>query len=217
MPTSSNQIFPKWVNKTPLILAGSLPLVTVGLIGAVWYYFSPKFKDVGYAPKQPVPYSHKLHAGELGLDCRYCHFSVETNAKANVPPTQVCMNCHKNVKTESPALAPVRESWEKDTPVEWIKVHKIPDHAQFTHAPHMNAGVGCVSCHGRIDQMPVVSLQEPLSMSWCLDCHRDPAPHLRPKALITKMDWEPTDADKKNAEALAATLKAPTHCSGCHR
>jgi hypothetical protein len=127
------------------------------------------------------------------------------------------MNCHKNVKTESPALAPVRESWEKDTPVEWIKVHKIPDHAQFTHAPHMNAGVGCVSCHGRIDQMPVVSLQEPLSMSWCLDCHRDPAPHLRPKALITKMDWEPTDADKKNAEALAATLKAPTHCSGCHR
>jgi len=217
VPTSSNQIFPKWVNKTPLIIAGTLPLVTVGLIGAVWYYASPRFKDVGYAPKQPVPYSHKLHAGELGLDCRYCHFSVETNTKANVPPTQVCMNCHKNVKTDSVALAPVRESYESDKPVEWIKVHKIPDHAQFTHAPHMNAGVGCVECHGRVDQMQVVTMKEPLSMSWCLDCHRDPAPHLRPKDLVTKMDWQPTDADKKNAEMLATTLKAPTHCSGCHR
>lgn len=211
------QIFPKWVNKTPLLLAAALPVGLVAVTGLVWYYFSPKYKDVGYAPKQPVPYSHKLHAGELGLDCRYCHFSVETERHANVPPTQVCMNCHAHVKTESPALAPVRASYETDKPVEWVRIHKIPDHAHFTHAPHINAGVGCASCHGRIDQMPVVAQAKDLSMSWCLDCHKDPTPNIRPNKDVTKMDWVQSEAEHKAAEVIAQGLQPPKHCSGCHR
>ena len=211
------QIFPRWVNKTPLLLAAVTPVGLVAVVGIVWYYFSPKYKEVGYAPKQPVAYSHKLHAGDLGIDCRYCHFTVETSPRANVPPTQVCMNCHAQVKTDSPLLEKVRQSFETDKPVEWVRIHKIPDHAQFVHSPHIKAGVGCVECHGRVDQMPVVAQDKELSMSWCLDCHRDPAPRLRPKEMITKMDWQPSDTDRTNAAAVAHGLQPPTHCSGCHR
>ncbi len=208
------QIFPRQLNY--LALVGGL-VATAALSGAVfvfWYYFSPKNLQVGYAPKQPVAYSHRLHAGELGLDCRYCHSSVEASQEAAIPPTQTCMGCHAVVKADSALLAPVRESWASGKPIPWVRVHKLPEHAYFDHSVHLAAGVGCASCHGRIDQMEVVRIEAPLSMSWCLDCHRNPAPHLRPKEEITNMAWKPKAHATSNQ---MAAVTPPEHCSGCHR
>ena len=211
------QIFPRWTNKVPLAVAAGVPIAMVGLIAGIWYFFSPKFTDVGYSHKQPVPYSHKLHAAQLGIDCLYCHGSAEKGSHANIPATQVCMNCHKVVKTDSAVLEPVRESWKNDVPVDWVRVHKIPDFAYFPHNVHLNAGVGCVECHGRIDQMVQVRQDQPLSMGWCLDCHRAPESHLRPKDLVTKMDYVPTEEQLKLAHIKAGEVHPPTQCSGCHR
>src|SRR5688572_19352373 len=164
------------------LAAGVLgPLALAGLVGGVWYYFSPEFTDVGYRPQQPVPFSHKLHAGDMGMDCRYCHNTIEKAAHAAIPASQTCMNCHSLVKTDSPRLKLVRDSYETGEPIPWVRVHQLPDYAFFDHRPHLAAGVGCSSCHGRIDKMPVVEMAKPLSMGWCLDCHRDPEPELRPK------------------------------------
>jgi hypothetical protein len=213
------QLFPRWLNKLPLFAAAAGLIVPVGAIAGVWYYGSPRFVEVGYRPIQPVPYSHRLHVGELGLDCRYCHASVEVSAVANVPPTQTCMNCHKLVKRDSEKLAPIRESASSGHPMEWIRVHKLPDYAYFTHRAHIAAGIGCVTCHGRIDTMEVVTQMQPLSMGWCLDCHRNPTPNRRPVSEVTNMRWTPP----KDEQALLATLEKerpvhpPTSCSGCHR
>lgn len=212
------QIFPRELNFLPLIgaLVGVGGLVTP--VALIWYYGSALNTQVGHAPVQPVAYSHRLHAGELGIDCRYCHANVENSQEAMIPPTQTCMGCHSAIKTESEKLQPVRDSWENDTPVEWVRVHKIPEHAYFDHSVHLAAGVGCASCHGRVDQMEVVRQQEPLSMSWCLDCHRDPGPHLRPKDQITNMNWKPAeDEDEAAVLARAEQVNPPEHCSGCHR
>jgi hypothetical protein len=213
------QIFPEWTNKLPACIAAGVVLAILLGTGIVWYFFSPKFTDVGFRPKQPVDYSHKLHAGDLGLDCRYCHVGVERSAVAGVPPTQTCMNCHKLIKTDSEKLQPVRESWETGKPMEWVKVHKIPDYAYFNHSAHIRAGVGCASCHGNIARMEVVTQVEPLSMSWCLDCHRDPDMHLRPAGEITNMQWEPPENQIEMAEILKREkdIDPPTDCSRCHR
>jgi hypothetical protein len=213
------QIFPSWWNKLPIVaaIAGGLgPLVAVA---GIWYFFSPWYTDVGYQPVQPVPYSHKLHVGELGLDCRYCHASVETSAVANIPPTQTCMNCHRLVKKDSPALAPIRESASSGQPMHWIRVHKLPDYAYFPHKAHIAAGIGCVECHGRIDEMERVTQMAPLSMSWCLDCHRDPEPHRRPVSEVTNMKWVPSRDAQVRVAFLAheRPVNPPTECSGCHR
>ena len=203
----------------PLVAAVGGLVATVGAVGFVWYYFSPKFTDAGYRPVQPVPYSHKLHVGDLGLDCRYCHASVEVSPVANVPPTSACMNCHRLVKRDSPLLEPIRESASSGRPMRWVRVHKLPDYAYFEHRSHIAAGIGCVSCHGRIDEMDVVKQVQPLSMSWCLDCHRNPGPNRRPVSEVTNMKWAPP----KDASALAAKLQQerpvhpPIECSGCHR
>jgi hypothetical protein len=191
----------------------------LGGTGIVWYFFSPEFTDVGFRPKQPVDYSHKLHAGDLGLDCRYCHVGVERSAVAGVPSTQTCMNCHKLIKTDSEKLLKVRESWETGKPIEWVKVHKIPDYAYFSHSAHIRPGVGCASCHGNVARMEVVTQVEPLSMSWCLNCHRDPDMHLRPAGEITNMVWEPLDNQREMADILKweRDIDPPEDCSGCHR
>jgi len=213
------QILPPWINRLPLVAAVGGLVATVGAVGFVWYYFSPKFTDAGYRPVQPVPYSHRLHVGDLGLDCRYCHASVEVSPVANVPPTSACMNCHKLVKRDSPLLEPIRNSAASGRPMQWVRVHKLPDYAYFNHRAHIAAGIGCVSCHGRIDEMDVVMQMQPLSMSWCLDCHRNPGPNRRPVSEVTNMKWAPP----KDAAALAAKLQQerpvhpPTECSGCHR
>jgi len=214
------QVFPRWTNNLALLLALSGGAFGVAAVAGVWYYGSPEYTDVGYEPVQPVPYSHALHIGELGLDCRYCHFSVDVSSVAVVPPSQVCMNCHQIVGRDSELLAPIRESVQTGQPVRWIRVHNLPDYAYFNHAAHIRAGVGCASCHGRIDTMEVVAQAEPLSMSWCLDCHRDPGGYLRPPEAVTDMEWMP-GAEHAAFAARVIEEKAldppTTDCSGCHR
>jgi hypothetical protein len=214
------QIFPKSLNYLPLVAALGTA-VAGGVVTFVFvYYFSPNNLQVGYAPVQPIPYSHRLHAGQLGMDCRYCHANVERSYEAMVPPTQTCMGCHAVVKPDSARLAPVHESWESGDPVPWVRVHNLPDHVFFDHSVHLSAGVGCVSCHGRIDQMEVVTQAEPLSMGWCLDCHRSPEENLRPLDRLTDMDWTPamaTEDERRVIDGLAARATPPENCSGCHR
>ena len=213
------QIFPKWTNVIPLIVGvGTLPCaaLAVTLIG---YFGSPKFTDVGYRPVQPVPYSHKLHAGELGLDCRYCHAQVEVSPVATIPPTKVCMNCHATLLRDSLELEPVRESMTTGTPIEWVRIHNIPDYAYFDHSVHVGAGVGCASCHGNIQEMEVVQQAMPLSMAWCLDCHDDPDMHLRPLDEVTNMEWTPPKDQQAFADRARAErdINPTSDCSACHR
>lgn len=212
-------LFPRWTNAIR-------PFVTVAILGGLVYVVvliafatSPRTTNIGYAPTQPVPYSHALHAGTLGIDCRYCHTGVETGAKATLPPTQTCMNCHAKVRAGSEKLASVLASYASGLPIPWVRVHDLPDFAYFDHSAHVRRGVGCVSCHGRIDEMEVVSQVEPLHMGWCLDCHRHPEPHLRPKAFVTAMDWVPDgEAAVQGAELRREYhIQPPTDCSTCHR
>lgn len=217
---SSPFLFPKWVNRLRDVLGVVfLGIVPIYLIALVAFGFSPEATDVGYEPKQPVPFSHKLHAGDLGMDCRYCHTTVETAAHAAVPPTETCMNCHAKIRAESPKLVVVRESWATGLPVPWVKVHDLPDYAYFNHSAHVRRGVGCVECHGRIDKMEVVRQHAPLSMGWCLDCHRNPDTRLRPKELVTKMDWEPAESRETLGRRLreAYGIAPSQDCSTCHR
>jgi hypothetical protein len=197
-------------------IVGLLVLTT---LGTAIYLLLPSNKDVGYRPIQPVAYSHKLHAGNLGMDCRYCHNTVDKAAHAAVPSTETCMNCHVRVKGESPKLSMVRESYATGQPVPWIRIHNLPDFVYFNHQAHVTRGVSCVSCHGRIDQMEIVYQAETLSMGWCLDCHRNPAPNLRPVEFVTKMDWTPDrPAEEIGMEIIEAkNINPPVNCSGCHR
>ena len=212
------QIFSKKANLIPAVslIAGLFASVFILLL--IWYYFSPEFTDVGYAPEQPVQYSHRLHAGQLGMDCQYCHTSVQSAAHSNIPATETCMNCHAQIKRESLLLVPVRESWATGKSIEWIKVHHLPDYAQFSHAVHVNNGVGCETCHGRIDQMEIVAQAEPLSMGWCLECHRQPELFLRPDDAVTKMGYvQPADFVKRNLERIRLEgIQPPENCSACH-
>jgi len=229
-------VFPRWLNYL-------LPMVVIALVGSALYVpavvtlaFSPIATDSGYAPDQPVPYSHALHVGQLGMDCRYCHTTVEHAGFAAVPPTQTCMNCHTNVKPESNKLQAVQESWKSGKPVEWVKIHDLPDYSYFNHSAHVNKGVGCTSCHGQVDQMEVVYQAQPLNMAWCLDCHRQPEKNLRPVEQVTNMNWKATDdqrvkdkgiKDPHEAQLFLGNLlkqqyqikgeEFMTSCSTCHR
>ena len=230
------QIFPRSLNKLPMMAGAGAVLGFPVVVFLVWYYFSPWFTQVGYRPphcvpdqdslcaegSQPVPYSHRLHAGQLGIDCRYCHVGVERSPVAMVPPTQTCMNCHSVIKTDSKRLQAIRDSWATGKAVEWVQIHKLPDYAYFDHSVHVTGGVGCVECHGRVDQMDQVQQKKPLSMGWCLECHRDvkenktASIHIRPADVeVTKMDWD----GKKDPKAVYRRdqLNPPENCSGCHR
>jgi menaquinone reductase, multiheme cytochrome c subunit len=237
-------VFPRWSNSllpAAIIAAMVTPLYVVYVIA---YGFSPKTTDVGYQPVQPINYSHELHAGQMGIDCRYCHNTVEYTAKASIPPTQTCMNCHTQIHKDSPNLKPLWNSYEKGTPVLWTRVHDLPDYAYFNHSAHVTRGVSCVECHGRIDRMPVVMQEEPLSMSWCLDCHRDPDSKIRDPKLVTTLGWginlsdaersqisrqygldmnnktELSNADREAIGKLWRThnnLNPSQDCSTCHR
>lgn len=213
------QIFPKWANNTPLMALGGAAAAGLLSVAGAWYYFSPEYTDVGYMPRQPVPYSHKLHVGELGLDCRYCHVMVERSAVASVPPTQVCMNCHRLVGRDKESLEPLRRSAETGEPLRWVRVHKVPEYAYFDHSLHLRAGVGCSSCHGDIAEMEEVHQVEPLSMGWCLECHRNPDPHLRPREELTDTAWRPpADQLERAAQLRQENAIAPSEaCSTCHR
>jgi len=200
------------------MVALGAPIGLVVAIFSVWYWFSPEFTDVGYAPDQPVPFSHRLHAGDLGVDCRYCHYTAEVSPYAAIPPTAVCMNCHVQVLPDSPRLARVRHSAETGEPIEWVRVHMLPDYAYFDHSAHLASGVGCVECHGRVDQMVVVTQREPLSMAWCLDCHWDPGRSIRPEGVaVTQMDWEAPEGHDLMLGQAGREVNPPVNCSGCHR
>ena len=216
----SRFLFPRWTNALlPLLLVAgaTLPLYVVLVVA---YGFSPKTLDVGYMPSQPVPYSHAVHAGILGMDCRYCHNTVESAAFAAVPPTQTCMNCHTQIHRDSPKLEPVRTSYATGLSIPWAKVHKLPDYSYFDHSAHVNRGVGCVECHGRVDQMEVVWKDQPLSMGWCLECHRDPTDRLRPVSQITNLAWDQkTQMTREERESLVKLyhINPSENCSTCHR
>lgn len=205
------------------MIRGALLLVGIGAAataGGMLFLHHPERIEPGYQPEQPVAYSHKLHAGNLGMDCLYCHNTVDKSSYAAVPATQTCMNCHSKVRVDSPLLAPLRESWANDTPVAWTKVHMLPDYAYFDHSAHVTAGVGCESCHGRVDEMHVVTQREPLTMGWCLDCHRQPDEHLRDPALVTQMGL--LEKSRKEGQPMPKSpdqrkVVPPLHCSGCHR
>jgi hypothetical protein len=209
------QIFPRSLNYLPLVAAVGVAVLGGTVTFGIWYYLSPRNTQVGYAPEQPVHYSHKLHAGDMGIDCRYCHANIERSQEAMIPPTQAFMGCHAVVKKDSAKLAALRASWTSGKPVEWVRVHRLPDYVYFDHSVHLAKGVGCVSCHGRIDQMEVVRQDQPLNMAWCLECHRDPAKNLRPKDQITNMTWKQSPEEAEQFAQLH--VKGPEHCSGCHR
>ncbi|HYP27953.1 MAG TPA: cytochrome c3 family protein [Blastocatellia bacterium] len=172
--------------------------------------------------EQPVQFSHKHHVGDAGIDCRYCHTSVEDAGFAGIPPTKTCMNCHSQIFANSPYLEPVRESWRTGKPIEWTRVHDLPDFVYFDHSIHVNKGVGCSSCHGRVDLMPLVYPVASLQMEWCLQCHREPEKYLRPKDQIFNMAWEPGPDQAAMGEQLKREYSIPstghlTSCNTCHR
>lgn len=184
-------VFPRTINLL-------LPLLVLAVVGGATYVpvvvgigMSPENTDVGYQPEQPIPYSHALHVGQLGLDCRYCHTTVDQAAFAAIPPAQTCMNCHTNVRKESDKLKPLHTAWETGKPIPWVTVHDLPDFSYFNHSAHVNKGVSCVECHGRIDQMGEEGVYQAknLSMGWCLDCHRNNQNVLRPRDQVTNLGW----------------------------
>ncbi len=183
---------------------------------------SPYQTQVGVIREQPVPFSHEHHVRGLGLDCRYCHTSVETSSAASVPPTYTCMSCHSQIWTDSPILAPVRDSLRDGKPLAWSRLHDLPDFVYFHHGIHVQKGVGCVECHGRVDLMPMTWKDKPLTMEWCLECHRHPERHVRPREEVFNMDWKPKDGDQlAQGRELIQKYHVPTdrltNCSVCHR
>jgi hypothetical protein len=168
---------------------------------------------------QPVQFDHRHHVQDDLIDCRYCHTTVDKAPSAGIPPTELCLNCHSQVWNKSPLLDLVRASWFTNRPIEWVRVHRVPDFVYFNHAIHVNKGVGCVECHGRVDLMPAIEQVAPLTMGWCLDCHRDPNPRLRPLEEITNMTWQPQGDRVALGKELAKKydVKPRTSCYTCHR
>lgn len=212
-------IFPRSTDRYIRITLSVIAITVMCAVGLTAYLSQPNIAETGYSPKQPVAYSHKLHAGNLGIDCRYCHSTVEFSAHAPLPSTETCMNCHARVKPQSAQLQLVRESHAGGRSIPWVRVHRLPDFVYFNHQAHVTSGVSCVSCHGRVDQMIEVKQVQPLTMAWCLGCHRNPAPHIRPVRFVTKLDWVPDrDPVEIGRELIAANrISPPLNCSGCHR
>lgn len=200
-----------------------------GLIGlAALYGFSNQIQRAPISTgaripiEQPVPFSHEIHSGVDGIDCRYCHTSVESSAFAGIPPTETCMNCHRAIRADSPNLELVRKSWETGEPIQWNRVHDLGDYVFFNHSIHVNKGVGCVTCHGRVDQMSVVYAENALRMEWCLECHRNPQQYLRPVSEITNMSYDAGPVQESIGRQLVQEYHvlgpdAITSCSTCHR
>lgn len=214
-------IFPKWTNRLPLYLILGGILVGGALVAGAWYYLTPKYSRVGYQPIQPVAFSHNTHVGQLGMDCRYCHNDVENSWYSNIPASATCMNCHNQVLKDDPRLALVRESAQTGQPIPWVQVHRVPDYVYFNHSVHVNRGISCVECHGRIDKMEEVYHFESLSMTFCLDCHRHPELKLRPPDKITDLAWQPESPQKQREFGLKAMenwkVESLQTCSACHR
>ena len=215
-----SDVFPRWTNRLPGQIIFGLLLVGGVVTAGLTYFFTPKYTRVGYQPTQPVPFSHSVHVQQLGLDCRYCHDGVEKSWYSNVPAAETCMNCHSAVRASDPRLEPVRASYKDEgKPVEWVQIHKLPDYAFFNHSVHVNRGVSCVECHGRVDQMDEVRHEKHFSMTFCLDCHRDPEKRLRPLDKITDLAYDRwLDTDNRDMDFVKEWhIKTSENCSACHR
>src|SRR6202142_1744388 len=202
------QIFPQSANTLSKVSIIVTLVVIAGLGGMVFELGadSSYATNQGIARTQPVPFSHTHHVGSMGIDCRYCHNTVETSAYANISPTKTCMNCHSQIWVNSPTLEPVRASYRTDQSIPWTRVHDLPDFVYFNHSIHIKKGVGCETCHGRVDKMPLMYAESNLQMRWCLDCHREPEKYVRPRQFITKMGYEPEVDAKMSQEELGPKL-----------
>jgi hypothetical protein len=221
-----SDIFPKWTNRLPLLILVGALVAGSAVVGGVWYYFTPKYTRVGYQPIQPVAFSHAIHVEQLGMDCRYCHDGVEKSWYSNIPAAAVCMNCHNQVLKDDPKLALVRESAATGEPIPWVHIHKAPDFVYFNHAVHVNRGISCLHCHGSVHQMDEVYHAEPLSMAFCLECHRNPEQFVRPVDKVTDLNWVWSDDPRTAAEMQRAqgakfvhdwNIQSLESCSTCHR
>jgi hypothetical protein len=207
------------------LILGIVAVVVIGMLFIGNAMTSSFATRVGWVEDQPVPFSHKHHVGELGIDCRYCHVNVETDAEASLPSTHVCMTCHSQIFTNAAMLAPVRESLAQGKPLLWHRVARLPDYVYFNHAIHIARGVPCATCHGRIDEMALTTQTQTFQMQWCLGCHRDPAPQLRPPAEVTRMDWSDWDRHPEQHADFGATAmktygidpRKLIDCDVCHR
>jgi len=225
-------LFPKWVNSMPTLLALAVIGGGVTTVGAVWYYFTPSYWEVGYMPTQPGSgFDHQKHAGKLGIDCRYCHTKIEKSPEANVPNVATCYGCHAENRLSTEFVRDervqfIRSAYAEDRTIQWHRIHKLPDYVRnFPHHVHLKAGVSCYSCHGQIMGMPVVYQAKPLSMGWCLECHRDPGKRLVPPDKVTKLTWVEHELDARAAghssvdvDALLGSLRRepPQYCGACH-
>lgn len=203
------------------VFAGLLvaSLAVGGMIGVAR---TPYWTNQNVSREQPVQFSHKHHVGDDGIDCRYCHTGVETSAVAGIPPTKTCMNCHSVLFNNSAYLEPVRESYRSDKSIEWVKVHRLADFAYFNHSIHIGKGVGCSTCHGTVNQMPLIFQASTLQMQWCLDCHRNVENVLRPLDQVYNMDWKAPANQQEIGRKFAIerkirTVEELTSCSTCHR
>jgi hypothetical protein len=204
-------LFPRWTNsvfRSALVLLVLAPGGFAGLLLA--YARTPFMTGQHDSAAQPVQFDHRHHVTDDGIDCRYCHQTVETSAYAGLPSTATCMGCHAQIWNKSPLLDEVRQAWFEDRPIPWIRVNRVPQFVYFNHAIHVHKGVGCETCHGRVDQMPTGTQAVTLQMDWCLGCHRDPSPHLRPVSAITAMGWQ-------GPAQTPADLHTRTNCTTCHR
>lgn len=207
------------VARVALVAILVVPFLAVAV--AYWVMRSPYMTSQNITLEQPVPFSHEHHVSGLGLDCRYCHSGVERSATAGIPATHTCMTCHSQLFTQAEMLAPIRRSLAEQRPVAWNKVNRLPDYVYFDHSIHIAKGVGCTTCHGPVGDMPLMRSGAPLTMGWCLDCHRNPAPHLRPESTVFDPRWAPPDDQAEQGKALLAHYHIDnshlTDCSVCHR
>ena len=217
------QIFHRSVNTLSKVsIFGAVFIVTALAIIIGQIIRSPYVTEARVARVQPVPFSHKHHVGGLGIDCRYCHASVEDSSFAGIPPTKTCMNCHSQVWADSAVLEPVRKSFRENRSIEWVRVNSLPDYVYFDHSIHVNKGVGCVTCHGQVDEMPLTWRENTLHMEWCLGCHRQPELFVRPRDRVFDMHWQPPADRVALGQKLVAEYKIGppqrlTNCSICHR
>jgi hypothetical protein len=211
-------LFPVWTNA---VVRACLGLGAAGAVGAPLFflglarapYTTHQFDPVD----QPVQFDHRHHVRDEGISCLYCHYTAKDSPSAGMPPTSLCMHCHSQVWNAATALAPIRRSYFTDEPIVWNRVHNLPDFVYFDHSAHVARGVGCESCHGRVDLMGLVFAEAPLTMSWCVDCHRDPEVHIRPKSEVTVMGWKPGTPEEQATRSRELGIEPPTHCTGCHR
>jgi len=216
------QLFRRRANAIAKLVVVGIPVVTVAISAALFAYSRSDFwTGVNVPVEQPIPFSHKHHVGDDGIDCRYCHTSVEQSGFAGLPSTEVCMTCHSQLFKDAPVLQPVRDSMQTGRPIKWERVHDLPDYAYFDHSIHVNKGIGCATCHGRVNEMPLTWKTQELYMRWCLDCHRDPAKFVRAKPEVFNMTYVAPGDQHSFGQKLLSTnhihTAGLTDCYTCHR